>query len=284
MTILTAKVFLFALLLTASISTLFYIVLYPLQGNNDIENKPETCQRVEEKLNKSLFFDKIYVIHLERRDDRKERMTKLFKQLNLDYTFFPAIDADSNEVETYYQQTNGTLHRAAIACWLSHLKVYQTIVDNRLQNALIFEDDIDMEMDIEEQLRVITQHLPRYWEMLYIGHCSQENLREPYNHPNLYISTRPSCTHAYAVSFIGAWLLLRELANVVYPIDVELVQLIEPGKIKSFSIEPPLAAQWRDGVPSDVSVNDPLYIPYYLNNSTLKYLNIIEYPSFDSSD
>ncbi|CAI2176292.1 13820_t:CDS:1 [Funneliformis geosporum] len=284
MAIFTAKVFLFALVFTVSISILFYISLYPLQGNHNIEIKPQSCQKIDEKLNKTLFFDKIYVIHLEYRVDRKERMTKLFKQHNLDYSFFPAIDANSSEVETYYQQNNGTLHKAAIACWLSHLKVYQTIVDNRFQNAIIFEDDVDMEMDIAEQLRDITQFLPRYWEMLYVGHCSIENLREPYNHPNLYISTRPSCTHAYAVSFIGAWLLLHELAHIVFPIDVELVQLIEPGKIKSFSIEPPLASQWRDGIPSDVSEYDPLYIPYYLKNSTLRYLNIIEYPSFNSSE
>jgi len=221
------------------------------------------------------------VINLEHRVERRERIEKVLNQLNLKYKFISAIDANSSEVDTYYQRINGLVHKAAIACWLSHLKAYQTIVDNRLQSALILEDDVDMEMDIREQLKNIMQYLPKSWEMLYIGHCSREDFGEPYNHPNLYVSTRPSCTHAYAVSFNGARVLLRELSNIKGPIDVMLVNLIEPGKvIKSFSVEPPLAAQWRDGIPSDVSPNDKNYIPHYLKNSTLNYLKIIKYPLF----
>jgi len=272
------KVFLVVLVLTVSISILFYSTPYTFRRNNVvIENGIKSCQSGKgNSYRKTLFFDRIYVINIERRTDRRERMTKMLNQLNLDYKFVSAIDSSSSEVDVYYKQHNGYLTRGAIACWLSHLKVYQSIFDDRLQNAIILEDDIDMEMDIEKQLGNIVQYLPRSWEMLYIGHCSEENLRDPYKHPNLYVSTRPSCTHAYAISFIGAWVLLNELSNIKEPIDVELVRLIEPGKINSFSIEPPLAAQWRDGNPSDVSANDTSYIPYYLKRSTLRYLRIVE--------
>ncbi|CAG8610252.1 17686_t:CDS:2 [Funneliformis caledonium] len=242
------KVFLVVLVLTVSISILFYSTPYTFRRNNVvIENGIKSCQSGKgNSYRKTLFFDRIYVINIERRTDRRERMTKMLNQLNLDYKFVSAIDSSSSEVDVYYKQHNGYLTRGAIACWLSHLKVYQSIFDDRS------------------------------WEMLYIGHCSEENLRDPYKHPNLYVSTRPSCTHAYAISFIGAWVLLNELSNIKEPIDVELVRLIEPGKINSFSIEPPLAAQWRDGNPSDVSANDTSYIPYYLKRSTLRYLRIVE--------
>ncbi|CAG8604299.1 1995_t:CDS:1, partial [Diversispora eburnea] len=187
-------------------------------------------------------------------------MSLLLEYFNLDYEFFPATDVNSPEVEEEYQSViaqSEDLKKTEVACTLSHLRIYQSIIDNNLKSALIFEDDIDIEMDIKHQISKILPYLPEDWEMFYIGHCCVENLREPFNYPTLYISTRPSCTHAYAVSNIGARKLLSILVKLKMPLDCVLVNLIEAGKIKSFSVEPPLVIQWRLGMGSDIHATDP---------------------------
>ncbi|CAG8607256.1 23090_t:CDS:1, partial [Racocetra persica] len=66
----------------------------------------------------------------------------------------------------------------------------------------------------------IHRMLPTNWEILYLGHCSnwEGKSGEPlpdYNHGQsiykLFISNRPYCTYAYAVSHHGALKLLKKL-------------------------------------------------------------------------
>ncbi|RHZ73606.1 hypothetical protein Glove_230g204 [Diversispora epigaea] len=261
------------------LKTIFFIMLLStilciqLYNSNDFRLSFSTTKKNRPG---TFHFDKIYVLNLKRRSDRREKMSLLLDYFNLEYEFFPAFDANSPEVEKEYQSVikQSKLRKSEIACTLSHLKIYQSIINNNLKSALIFEDDIDLEVDIELQINEILPYLPKDWEMFYIGHCCVEDLREPFNYPTLFISTRPSCTHAYAVSNIGAQKLLSILVKLNNPLDCVLVDLIEAGKIKSFSVEPPLAVQWRLGMGSDIAVSDPSWVDQQLKNSTLKYLSI----------
>jgi hypothetical protein len=69
------------------------------------------------------------------------------------------------------------LTHARLACWFSHLEVIHQIANGPIRHgetAIVLEDDVDMESDIEEQLRLVWSSLPKEWDVVFLGsyiHC-----------------------------------------------------------------------------------------------------------------
>ncbi len=64
------------------------------------------------------------------------------------------------------------LTHARLACWFSHLEVIHRIANGPIRHgetAIVLEDDVDMESDIEEQLRLIWSSLPKEWDVVFLG-------------------------------------------------------------------------------------------------------------------
>lgn len=146
------------------------------------------------------------------------------------------------------------------------------MLENGDESALILEDDLDVEWDLERMWSRIERKLPSDWELTFLGHCwGKELLRTlpfsslapsltpttgpAYLHPLLHQSTAPMCLHAYALSSSGAQRLLNLLEDpwTAYqaPIDTAIPTLLAQDLITSFSVEPPLVIQRKDG-PSDI--------------------------------
>ncbi|KAF8168506.1 hypothetical protein B0H34DRAFT_685819 [Crassisporium funariophilum] len=177
-----------------------------------------------------------------------------------------------------------------IACWYSHLTVIHDIANGISSDgsgaSLILEDDIDMENDIHKQIRNLWRYLPEDWDIvflgarscavpnfslyLYLGHCWSDEAHNPPLSPEisptgadnegssssrLYASRSPKCTHAYALSKIGARRLLLHLRYPPFAfsraIDQAFSWLVESGRLKSFSVVPSLVVQ-RKIAESDV--------------------------------
>lgn len=143
---------------------------------------------------------------------------------------------------------------------------------NGNESALILEDDVEFEWDVERIWSRIERKLPSSWDLTFLGHCwGKELLRTSpsshrhsltpshagpaYLHPLLHESTSPMCLHAYAISASGAKRLLALLEDpwTAYqtPIDTAIPTLISQSLLTSFSIEPPLIIQRKDE-PSDI--------------------------------
>jgi GR25 family glycosyltransferase involved in LPS biosynthesis len=58
---------------------------------------------------------------------------------------------------------------AEIACWHSHFEVLRKIADGDDDVAIIFEDDVDMEWDLERRLRNLWSVLPTKWDIVMLG-------------------------------------------------------------------------------------------------------------------
>lgn len=65
------------------------------------------------------------------------------------------------------------LTHGRIACWYSHLSVIQSIANdpnlNATDSAIVLEDDVDMERDIQDRLEYLWDFLPVDWDMVYLG-------------------------------------------------------------------------------------------------------------------
>jgi hypothetical protein len=122
--------------------------------------------------NSTLGFSHIYVINLAYRTDRRHRMETIASFHSLDFDFFTAISKDDNKTLNEYKTIGvGPSHKA---CYVSHYKVWELIAHHRYESALILEDDVDFEMNISPIMSKVHRDVPADWEMLYLGHCSDE--------------------------------------------------------------------------------------------------------------
>jgi len=97
----------------------------------------------------TLGFDKVYVINLKRRSDRKAALLKEYP--HIDFTFIEAIDGKSIDVpkeiskgniHSVFYDPNGILTTGVIGCALSHKKAWDQALADGVENALFLEDDI----------------------------------------------------------------------------------------------------------------------------------------------
>ena len=112
---------------------------------------------------------KFYVINLKSQSERRERMAKLLDAQGVDYEFFEGVNGRAlteeqkalfaDEDKNILEMTGGRkllvedkLSPSEKGCALSHLKLYQKILDDGVQRAVILEDDLILNQDVYEAL------------------------------------------------------------------------------------------------------------------------------------
>jgi glycosyl transferase family 25 len=136
-----------------------------------------------EPLNK--FFDKIYVITLQRAADRHLHIQKELAGLN--YTLMYGVDKlninigeliqhkDYDEALALKQHPMSKKMRTGeIGCSLSHRMVYQDVLKNHYQRVLILEDDVVIDKKNISLFETIAAELPSDWQLWYLGFAKNE--------------------------------------------------------------------------------------------------------------
>lgn len=131
------------------------------------------------------FFDKIYVITLQRAADRHQHIERELKGLH--YEFF--YGKDKNAFEVTDLQTKGVYNEAMakrhhrfgkpmpagmIGCSWSHRLVYEDVVKKGYQKVLVLEDDVVIDKPLISLLPQVLAELPKDWELLYFGYAYNE--------------------------------------------------------------------------------------------------------------
>jgi len=97
----------------------------------------------------TLGFDKIYVINLKRRKDRRDKL--IADNPNIDFTFIEAIDGkdlnleqllEEGKINNSFFDPTGMVTMNIFACALSHKKAWDQAIEDGVENALILEDDV----------------------------------------------------------------------------------------------------------------------------------------------
>tara|TARA_B100001113_G_scaffold335020_1_gene314185 strand:+ start:438 stop:1298 length:861 start_codon:yes stop_codon:yes gene_type:complete len=97
----------------------------------------------------NLGIDKIYVINLPNRKDRRQEFDDTFGKLK--YEYIDAIAGKNIDIPKLIKQKRvsqifydpgGMVNRNVIACNLSHLKVWETFLKDDVDTCLVFEDDV----------------------------------------------------------------------------------------------------------------------------------------------
>ncbi|CAD5229225.1 unnamed protein product [Bursaphelenchus okinawaensis] len=169
-------------------------------------------------------FDKIYVINLKRRPERKKRIQKSLAMLGIEHDVFEAVDGMSLDEGTMKHVTilpgyldpfhKRPLKKGEIGCFLSHYRIWKDIVDNGYERVIVFEDDIKFSENATTILREFMEDIIKRqteWDFVYLGRKKNDAKNQEYYVPgHRYLSTVTYSywTLGYALSRSGAQKLL----------------------------------------------------------------------------
>jgi len=214
-------------------------------------------------------FDKIYIVHLKRLQDRKKLIDHQLTKFNIDTSKVVMIDAvdklclnpDEFKKEKKWAYPGNTfwcnnviindrgdkcwcegkghpLNRGQFACQLSHIKVYEHIVKNKVERALVLEDDFFFSDNIHEQIDEYFKYVPQNWELLYLcqsHYTSQHRYNTDINNP-YFIKRKRGCAYTtmYAIKLSAATDLFKDAFPMRAAADGYLSSLVDRSyKIKN---------------------------------------------------
>ncbi|CAH6420961.1 Glycosyltransferase family 25 (LPS biosynthesis protein) [uncultured virus] len=155
------------------------------------------------------FFDKIFIINLDRRQDRWAEMNVQLKKFNIkNYERFSAIEPNlMNISEIYFNKSNFFLNfsekylTSFVGCKLSHYSIIKIAKERNYKNVLIFEDDALFHENMNNMITNVMNEINKeniYWNMLYLG-IHNPLIDEPIFKYLLKLN-QGGATHAYAIN------------------------------------------------------------------------------------
>lgn len=133
--------------------------------------------------------ENIFVISLMRRPTKLRRVISQLQHAGLSATIVDAIDGDAftsqEEVANLGAQTlpgycghkNTLPHLTTgqLGCFMSHFTIWQHMVENNIQTAMILEDDFDLQEDFSYRLgEMLEEARGEPWNLMYLGRSPTE--------------------------------------------------------------------------------------------------------------
>lgn len=193
----------------------------------------------------------IFLINLARSKERLTNSTAQFNKQGLSYTRIDAVDGSTltqPEIDAHYspelnkKNYHYPLSKGQIGCYLSHRKAWQAIVDQRLDYAIIFEDDFNLDESIHTAIKNIDK-LNYDWQLIKLS--AYQNRRRPIlfkfplEHSQQLVIHKKlmSGCCATAITFDGAKRLLAATEKFGRPVDCDLQHIWETG-VPGYSLLP----------------------------------------------
>lgn len=155
------------------------------------------------------YFDQIYCLNLDRRQDRMERMQKRFDYFEIRFERITAIDGKQMSDAEFNQQKFGEkMDKSTLACALGHQRILEDAKKNHYKKILVFEDDAMMVKDLPTKIqRMQTMN----WNLVYLGSTQfgWPKLENGFFHP------RSTCgTFAYALTQTAYECILKSIESM----------------------------------------------------------------------
>ena len=200
---------------------------------------------------------KIFIISLIN-SQRREFISKRLSDLKLDFEFFDAVygkDLTEDQLEKidfdFYPHkfaAKKTLTLGEIGCAMSHIKLYEYIVENNINSAIILEDDAIVSLYFKDIVSDALNKISPKYEILFLDHGKAKiypfpkNLVERYRlaryvRPSKYSKRTIIRTTGYIITQNGA----RRLLQYAYPIRMPsdfLTGALQLTGIRAYGVEP----------------------------------------------
>lgn len=186
------------------------------------------------------YFDKIFVINLDRRKDRLAFANKEFKKINTTFERFSAFDGSVNT------PPHGlSINRGEYGAYNSHLNLLKYIIENKIERSLICEDDVVFCDDFINQFEAYHKQLPENTSLYYLSANNERANLEKVS-DNIFKTVGSLALHAYSVDLKAAEDLVRRLESDYFDIPVDDVFIEHHKYNKTYIFYPNLAWQRPD--------------------------------------
>ncbi|KAE8446618.1 hypothetical protein EG329_011811 [Mollisiaceae sp. DMI_Dod_QoI] len=123
------------------------------------------------------------------RSDKRDGIALSAYLSGLEVEFVDGVDPSLMSEKAYPKNWNADEPPGTLGCWRGHMDIYQKMVRERIQSAMILEDDADWDVMIKAQMTEVArgtrylQKAPTFthspygdnWDLLITGHCGLWN-------------------------------------------------------------------------------------------------------------
>jgi len=211
--------------------------------------------------------DKIFIINLEYRTDRKEEIIKELKKHNIyNYEFFKAIRPGIQDiiewnnnycdhVKKSFQDPNKFLYYqiGCLGCLKSHVEICKLALERNYKNILILEDDTEFLHNLDTLDKFSSQINDNY-DMLYL--CGSHNGPREKITENIVKTKKTHTTGSYLITENAMIYLSENIKSYSKEIDVFYAEEIQ-SRFNCYCTLPHISKQ-RDGY-SDIQQGNVCY-------------------------
>ena len=208
----------------------------------------------------------VLVINLDRSPERMTAVAKNLTALELPFVRIPAIDGANESDEVLYKNYSAVknikehyrpLKRGEIACYLSHRKACEYIIKNKLDCALVLEDDAILNLEANEFLKKAALTY-KHWDIVKLFYGAYQKKTAPITTLPLTKDNGfalwkkvPTSTMAQLISYEGAKKIIELSNNFGRPIDLDM-RSWWLHNLKIFNVIKPLVS--NTGAASDIEM------------------------------
>lgn len=230
---------------------------------------------------KQNIYQRVYLINLKRRPDRLNNFLKNYKESDMknnNIIKFDAIDGSNIDVSkcplselaraelqqlesTGFRTKHYQLTKGAIGCYLSHVKIWENILKNKSEIALIFEDDAQVPVDLNKRIHEEMKNIPNDWDIVLFGFICKKCMKyDNYNEVERFM-----LTHCYIIKKQSIAKIMN--TNTLFPITQQIDALMSElsSLINIYTVKEKLVPQFN----SRTDIQAPL-----INKEQRKLLNI----------
>lgn len=176
------------------------------------------------------YFDKIYVLNLNHRVDRMNKMISRLQKNNIyNYIRFPAINGYQ---EPFYSQWSSIRRRSfgsletpgSYGVLLSAYFILTHAFQNNYQSILILEDDVIFHNNFENLFSLRINTVPFNWKLLYLGSSMHQwRIKERCRHYPNFLVPNGSIPGAFALGIKKDCfnILIKSIMNLNSPWDMD---------------------------------------------------------------
>jgi FkbM family methyltransferase len=236
--------------------------------------------------------NKIKVINLARRIDRRENVIQNFKNVNItNYEFIKAVDGKTltptSQIITLFQGNDFGNRRGVIGCALTHYQLWKQLVESDVEYFLIMEDDFRIIKTFKTEIEKI--NFEKY-DILLMGYHmfskTLESVKHIYRHGDECVDINLTIdklqmdyyiggTHCYSINKNGARKLLNYIKTNGIKHGIDYLFKIVP-ELECFETRPHISfAEWNENgraIDSDIqNLNDSIDLTETLYNLLQRY-------------
>ena len=196
----------------------------------------------------------VYITHYLPLRERKERLmrelpfeARWIEEEPTNYEDFVCRNKERWEQNVTPYAPYRELKKEEISIAYKHFLAYGDIHVNNVKNALIFEDDVVLDIDFVSKFNSYLERTPKDWDLIFMG--SGCGLRVPkrdlVDGQIAYLKDHPAskCADSYCITNEAATKIVKSIGCFTFPVDFELNYWMKYHDMKVYWWEPSLTIQ-----------------------------------------